>query len=256
MNILLTNDDSHDSPLLHMIIDHLDAYGDVTIVVPAEEQSWKGKSMSRFGTLTVEEIALFEHRAYAVTGTPADCVNLGIYNLMSNPPDIVVSGVNLGLNTGLGFLMASGTVGACFEANIAGVPALALSQELHPDDMRHWYQHRSFEPSHEEYFSNLLNRALPVIWQALVVDQPTHHTTWSVNLPKALADERPILTHARLGRTVYGPCFLEREDGYVHSLRHLDIDPDPQSDQMVLKAGHISVTHLDLDVLGQEILAS
>ena len=59
-----------------------------------------------------------------MTGTPADCVNLGIYNLLESKPDIVVSGVNLGFNTGLGFLLASGTVGACFEANIAGLPGL------------------------------------------------------------------------------------------------------------------------------------
>ena len=124
--ILLTNDDSHDSPLFHFAIDELQKLGDLTISVPATEQSWKGKAMTRFGNVYVEEISIHGTGAWSITGTPADCVNIAIYNLMETPPDVVVSGTNIGKNTGLSFMWSSGTVGACLEANIAGLPALAL----------------------------------------------------------------------------------------------------------------------------------
>ena len=140
MHILLTNDDSHDSPLFLIAIELLKQYGELTIVVPAEEQR---RGLVARG-LYVDKIDLHGTPAYSVTGTPADCVNLALYNLMEAKPDIVVSGVNLGFNTGLGFLLASGTVGACLEANIAGLPGLALSQEISFEDHREWDASRSF----------------------------------------------------------------------------------------------------------------
>ena len=142
--ILLTNDDSHDSPLFHFAIEALRKLGELHIAVPATEQSWKGKSMTRYGPLYAEKIAIHDYPAWSVTGTPADCVNLALYNLLDERPDIVVSGINIGKNVGLGFVFASGTVGACLEANIAGLPALALSQELTREDFQHWDQNRAF----------------------------------------------------------------------------------------------------------------
>src|SRR5262249_10598694 len=130
MHILLTNDDSHISPLFRFAIDLLKTLGTVTIVVPQQEQSWTGKSMSRFKPLTLSQPLLQQDTAFCVDGTPADCVKMGIYHVCDPPPDLVVSGINIGTNTGVGFLLASGTVGACLEANLAGHPAVALSQSL------------------------------------------------------------------------------------------------------------------------------
>jgi len=67
---------------------------------------------------------------HALDGTPADCADIGIYHLFESRPDLLISGINTGGNEGLGFLLSSGTVGACLEANIAGLPAVALSQGL------------------------------------------------------------------------------------------------------------------------------
>jgi 5'-nucleotidase len=64
---------------------------------------------------------------FAVGGFPADCTNLGVHSLFDTPPELVVSGVNIGLNVGLGFFLSSGTVGAAMEGWIAGIPAIALS---------------------------------------------------------------------------------------------------------------------------------
>ncbi|MEM7468795.1 MAG: 5'/3'-nucleotidase SurE, partial [Pseudomonadota bacterium] len=145
LNILLTNDDSHDSPLFHFAIEALASLGELTISVPAAEQSWQGKAMTRFGNIYAERINIHGVDVWSVSGTPADCVNLAIYQLLDQKPDIVVSGPNIGKNTGLSFMFSSGTVGACLEANIAGIPALALSQELKPEQFFQWGEKRAFD---------------------------------------------------------------------------------------------------------------
>jgi 5'-nucleotidase len=250
--ILLTNDDSHDSPLFHHAIDALGQLGKLTVVVPAEEQSWKGKSMTRHGPLYVERIAVHDFPAWSVTGTPADCVNLAIYNLMDESPAIVVSGINIGKNVGLGFMFSSGTVGACLEANIAGIPALALSQELKPEDFQHWDRERAFRPDTAAHVKSLSNHLIPRVWNDLVRIGDSEPTTWNVNFPYTPSDS-PEIVVTRLGRTYYAGCFVQRGDQYHHGLSSAHIDPDPETDEMVIQSGRVSATMIDMRVLGQQI---
>jgi 5'-nucleotidase len=250
MRILLTNDDSHDSPLFLLAIRVLADLGELTVVVPAEEQSWKGKSMSRFGELYVDRIDLHGTPAWSVTGTPADCVNLAIYNLMDAPPDIVVSGINIGINTGLGFFMASGTLGACFEANIARIPAIALSQAMSSEDHRDWYTNRQFSATALERMTTSVSRVFPRIWTDYA-QQMKRPITWSFNLPDHTGDLEIIRT--RLGQTYYGQCFSQRGDQYFHDLQRFEIDQAPDSDQAVVFGGHVSATLIDLAEIGQNM---
>jgi 5'-nucleotidase len=250
MRILLTNDDSHDSPLFLMAIELLDPLGEVTVVVPAREQSWKGKSMTRFGELYVDRIDLHGTMAWSVSGTPADCVNLAIYNLMDEPPDVVVSGINIGLNTGLGFFMASGTLGACFEANIAGVPGIALSQAMSYSDHKAWYSERAFPAESLDRMKATTREVLPVVWADYVqaLDRPV---TWSFNIPDPCAS--PEIVRTRLGRTYYGQCCSARGDQYFHNLQKFEIDAAPDSDQAVVSSGKVSATLIDLSEIGQHL---
>jgi 5'-nucleotidase len=248
--ILLTNDDSHDSPLFHDAIEALDLIGEVHIVVPATEQSWKGKSMTRFGPLYAERIAIHGRPAWSVTGTPADCVNLGIHNLLEARPDFVVSGINIGKNVGLGFIYSSGTVGACLEANIAGLPALALSQELPPDDFWHWDANRAFRDETRVAVKALSSKLIPILWRELIETGHTEATTWNVNFPfSADADLERVRT--RLGHSYYQGCFKQRGDQFHHALHTVDIDAAPDTDDVVLRAGKVSVTLIDIRTLGQ-----
>lgn len=251
MRILLTNDDSHDSPLFLLAIKVLEDLGDLTVVVPAQEHSWKGKSMTRFGELYVDRIDLHGTPAWSVSGTPADCVNLAIYNLMDEPPDIVVSGINIGINTGLGFFMASGTLGACFEANIARIPAIALSQAMSFEDHKMWYSERRFAEPALERMTGSVSEVFPRIWEdyALKMNSPI---TWSFNLPDHTGDLEIIRT--RLGQTFYQQCFSQRGDQYYHDLQRFPIDEAPDSDQAVVFGGHVSVTRIDLAEIGQNLV--
>ena len=250
--ILLTNDDSHDSPLFLLAIRTLQQFGEVEIVVPATEQSWKGKSMTRYGALYVDRIDLHGTPAWSVSGTPADCVNLAIYNLLEQRPHLIVSGINIGKNVGLGFPLASGTIGACLEANIAGLPALALSQEIAPEEFRHWDAERNFKPDTIARVSALVESMLPSIWRELVEPDDFEATTWNVNFPSQQAAHTAIV-HARLGMSYYQGCFKQRGDQYHHALATAQLDSHPDTDDVVLQRGHVSATRIDIRTLGQHL---
>lgn len=250
--ILLTNDDSHDSPLFHFAIEALKPFGELYIAVPATEQSWKGKAMTRFGNLYAEQISIHGASAWSISGTPADCVNMAIYNLLDVKPDLIVSGTNIGKNTGLSFMFSSGTVGACLEANIAGIPALALSQELKPEQFFQWGEQRKFDVATTNRLRKISSTCIPHVWEALSIDKLTDAITWNVNLPLS-GNEAPEVVRTRLGHTFYEGCFEKKGDQYFHNLRTLDVDPEPDTDEVVVQAGNISATRLDLKEFGQNL---
>ena len=132
MNILLVNDDGIDSPALHVLAKALKDEHELTIIAPDGERSGFSQSMTFKGELDVEEreiIGLEDVNAYATSGTPADCTKLGLLLLCKTPPDLVISGINLGYHIGndIGY---SGTCGAALEASMAGVRAIAASQYM------------------------------------------------------------------------------------------------------------------------------
>lgn len=257
MKILLTNDDSHRSPLLAIILDKLVSLGEVVVVVPKHEQSWRGKSMSRFTALQREKISLFGHPAWTVDGTPADCVNLGIYHLCHGKPDLVVSGINAGLNTGVGFVLSSGTVGACFEANIAGVPAVALSQQFDSAAMNEYAAEYALSQGVVDHLRAQAQRVLDPLFEALLAAPTLCNSaiTWNINLPYRLRKE-PSFRVSRLGQLRYGSFFAEGDGVYQHRLADIFYDRGADSDSAAINDGDVSVTPLDIFSFGQWQLSS
>lgn len=126
MRLLLTNDDGIFSEGLKVLHDALQGFGEVWVFAPDRERSAVSHSLTLDRPLRAEEI---QARWWAVSGTPTDCVNLGVLHFMKGaPPDVVVSGINFGLNVG-DDVTYSGTVSAAFEAHILGLPGIAFSQE-------------------------------------------------------------------------------------------------------------------------------
>src|SRR5215471_11572953 len=116
MRILLTNDDGVYAPGLRALRTELQKLGDVTVVAPATEQSAVGHSITLLTPLLVQEV-LDEHNkpmGWAVEGRPADCVKLALLELLKEPPDLVISGLNARSNAGINVLY-SGTVAAAIE---------------------------------------------------------------------------------------------------------------------------------------------
>ena len=253
MKILLTNDDSLDSPLFLFAVDYFQAMGDVKAVVPAEEQSWKGKAMTRFGTRRVERLDGFACETYSFSGTPADCANFGIYHLFDGgKPDLVISGVNMGSNSGLSFTLSSGTVGAALEANIAGLPGVALSQVLPRQVFRQWAEDRAMQSDVRELLFERCRAMLDQVFAFLngQVDFLSDPVTWNVNMPAEPSDDWRVIQTV-LGHTFYTSCFEASEDGYYHNIDQPEVEERAGTDGVVLREGHVSVTRLDIRTLGQ-----
>ncbi|WP_306116678.1 MULTISPECIES: 5'/3'-nucleotidase SurE [unclassified Roseovarius] len=133
MRILITNDDGINAPglkVMHDIATELAGPdGEVWTVAPAFEQSGVGHCISYTQPMMVSQM---DERRYAVQGSPADCVLVGVHDILKDTlPDLVLSGVNRGNNSAENAVY-SGTVGAAMEAALQGVPAIALSQYYGP----------------------------------------------------------------------------------------------------------------------------
>jgi len=252
MKILLTNDDSLDSPLFHFAIDYLKSLGEVAAVVPTEEQSWKGKAMTRFDPLHLEPLDNFDCEAYSFSGTPADCANFGIYHLFEDRPDLVISGINMGSNVGLGFAISSGTIGAGLEANIAGVPAVALSQVLPSGSFQYWVTNRKLPPDVQEVLFTRIHAMLDQVFDLLQSrsDFLSTPVTWNVNMPAEPAEDWKVC-ETFLGQTIYTSCFRKNGDVFQHDIERPEVDRREGSDGITVRSGHVSMTRIDIRVLGQ-----
>ncbi len=134
MRILLTNDDGYQSPGLRAIRDELRKFGEVTVAAPEREQSGVSSSLTLYQPIIVKEHEFDGVRTFAVAGTPADAVKLALTEFLDEPPHLVVSGINFGLNTGPNILY-SGTCAGALEAAQAGHTSVALSLQVstHPE---------------------------------------------------------------------------------------------------------------------------
>ncbi len=128
MRVLLTNDDGIDAPGIWALAEEFSKCAEVTVVAPSSERSAIGHAITVFNEISLKEHTHeCGHRAYAVDGTPADCVKMALSVIMKDaPPDIVVSGINRGQNTGTSIIY-SGTVAAALEATMNGFKAIAIS---------------------------------------------------------------------------------------------------------------------------------
>jgi len=127
MNILVSNDDGINSPALHELVKQLSKIGDVYVVAPDSERSANSHHFTYAGRLRLEQRPVEgAKKAYALWGTPCDCIHAGLQYIIKEKMDIVVSGINLGWNVSSD-MVYSGTVAAAREAFMQGVPSIAVS---------------------------------------------------------------------------------------------------------------------------------
>ena len=246
---LLTNDDGADSPFLPRLIAGLSSLGRVRTVVPNAEQSWKAKSMTRYGRVTAHPRPELGPEAFAVTGTPADCVNLGVFHLFDGPPDWVISGINLGFNGGAAFVSNSGTVGGALEGALCGLPAAAFSTYVPPELFRPWTAERRFEgPVAEQILASTTERTVLEIERLVRLGLPAGAMLVNVNYPGAVHPGTP-LRWVPLQDNRYGSLFVREEGGFVHRFDG-QLHPVPgsahPSDRDVVQVGEIAATAIHL----------
>ncbi len=235
MRALITNDDGIDSPGLAVLARvALDAGFDVTVAAPAREFS--GASASLLGAevdgkLVVEEKAAPGLppgvRSLAVAGAPGLIAFLASFDGFGPRPDLVLSGVNRGSNTGHAVLH-SGTVGAAFSALTHDIRAMAVSLA-------------AGRPEHWETAGAVAGHVLP--W---VLDQPAGHGVLNVNVPDVPAGRLRGIRKAPLARFGAVQAALDTDDAGLHTIRYTAIDPtqDQDSDAGLLAQGWATLTLL------------
>lgn len=133
MRILLSNDDGILAPGILAMYHALEGLGDIDVVAPEGVQSGGSHAITIRHPVLWKSVRVADaFTGTSVEGTPADCVKLAINALLPKKPDLVVSGINAGLNTGI-HVLYSGTVAAAIEGAILGCPAVSVSFELYRD---------------------------------------------------------------------------------------------------------------------------
>lgn len=127
MLILITNDDSVKAPGLHKLIKVARKYGEVYAVAPATPQSGQSSAITVDAPLRINEVEGYDGaRVFTVSGTPVDCVKLALNSIVPRKPDMLLSGINHGSNSG-NAIIYSGTMGAVLEGCTNGIQAVGFS---------------------------------------------------------------------------------------------------------------------------------
>ena len=126
--ILITNDDGISSPGIRMLINQMNSLGDVVVVAPNSPQSGMGHAITINDSLRCDIISIDSgsQKEYSCSGTPVDCVKLGVHEILDRKPDLIVSGVNHGSNASVNVIY-SGTMAAAIEGSMQGVPSIGFS---------------------------------------------------------------------------------------------------------------------------------
>lgn len=236
--ILLSNDDGIDSPALGPFAAALGHLGEVRVVVPDGERSWIGKAITRHGTIEVMEDDRFGIPTLAVSGYPADAVQVGAA-AFDTPPSLVVAGVNLGYNNGAGYMIGSGTVGAAMEGWELGLPSYAFSA----GSVGVWNEWHAFASSGASLrdWERIADLCADLLGELLEVDMPGD--VINVNVPW-LADETTPRKVTTVARVAYGQLHHRTDGGYSHQYTEDFIlrGPLDGTDVEVNRAGEIAIT--------------
>jgi 5'-nucleotidase len=245
MRILLTNDDGVDSPLLAALAAALSALGDVDVIAPATDMTGVSRALSLSGPIAVDEMQLPDGRAaFAVGGTPADCVRFGALGLAGGTPDVVVSGPNRGVNLG-DDVAYSGTVAAALEAAMLGLPAAALSQQGDANG--------GFDATE---LGRLALRLVPLLASGALPPG----VVINVNAPAGAPSGVRV---GRLGRRRYRPQLRptgeaegSRRHYHLYGSGPLRLEGEPGTDIAALADGCIALTPLRFDLYAEDALAA
>lgn len=228
-HILLTNDDGYHADGLRALIAELEDFATISVVAPSHEQSGKAQSLTLWQPIVCNPMG---DRHWAVEGTPADCVIVGLHKLLTEKPDLVISGINHGANLGEN-VYYSGTVGAAREGALHHIPSLAVSLCSKKTDV-------SFENA-----ARLARSAAELVLKEGLPDQ----VLLNLNVPESWTGGVKL---TRQSKRITRNQLTERKDPRGRSYfwlyeQKIDKDVDPDTDYAAVFAGFASITPLHLD---------
>ncbi|MEM4258194.1 MAG: 5'/3'-nucleotidase SurE [Candidatus Thermoplasmatota archaeon] len=248
--LLVTNDDGYTSAGFFPLLEKLSRKFSLTVVAPSSEKSWIGKAITTKTELQIHEVDYDGFHIFTVDGTPADCVQLGMYTIMETKPDCVVSGINQGENAGHARILSSGTVGAAMEAAFEGIPALAASIMI-PYECKAGID--LFDKKNRYVFDNAAMITAKIV-SKICEHKMKHIDLFSVNIPfDATCSTDLVIT--KPFKDPYGKLFHRTNKGYLHRTPPLDFSMiHPGSDLETLQKKKISLTPLSLDLVTSQSL--
>lgn len=249
MHILVTNDDGIRAPGIAALADAMETLGHVTVLAPDHNWSTTGHNRIMDRPMHVKEEELLTGRiGYACSGSPSDCVAMGLRGFLDEPVDLVVSGINDGENVAHD-VTYSGTVSAAMEAVIWHVPAIAFSLS---------YDHAE-APALLEDFHQAARWAAHIVeyWQGI---QLSAGTLLNVNIPRMPEGKVNGIQLTSLGTRIYHTSVEKIEDPrgkpYYWAIGQApEMFPEPGTDTGALNEGAISITPIHLDMTDYEQLA-
>ena len=244
-HVLVTNDDGIDAPGLAVLAEVAAQVAEtVWVVAPAQDQSGVSHAISLHAPLRVHQRA---ERTFAISGTPGDCVAMGMRHLMGEAtPDLVLSGINRGANLGRETVF-SGTVGAAMTALLLGVPAMALSQAFTKGQPVKWDTAASLAPG-------VIARFADTGW--------ARESCLNINFPDVDAAHAGPVELTRQGAGVIDDVAVvsmqDPRDISAHwlQLRRAPREAEEGSETAAIRAGRISVTPLQFERTNRAVLDS
>ena len=244
MRFLLTNDDGIYARGLSALYRELSKDADCLVVAPEIEQSAVGHAITIARPLMVRPARKNgQFMGWAVTGTPADCVKIGIRELSGRPVDLVVSGINLGANVGINVLY-SGTVSAATEGAILGVPSIAISLGTHSRDADFGFAAR---------FARKVARFM-------LDHNPNRHIPLNVNVPAIPEKDIKGVVVTRQGQARLMEQFERRIDPrenvyyWLAGETQITDREDDGTDFLALRSGMISITPIYYDLTRYDVM--
>jgi 5'-nucleotidase len=244
MRFLLTNDDGIYAKGLSSLYSELCKEADCLIVAPEIEQSAVGHAITIARPLMVRRATKNGNfLGYAVYGTPADCVKIGIKELSDQPVDLVVSGINRGSNAGINVIY-SGTVSAATEAAIMGIPSLAVSLDTLKD-------------ADYSFAAQFIRK----IVRSLTGNSVLRNTAINVNIPALPREKIKGITVVRQGQRNIIENFEKRTDPreniyYWISGESPSDQEEKDTDVHALAAGFITITPIQYDLTRYDMLGT
>ena len=234
MKILLTNDDGYNAPGIQILYKMLQAHHEIILIAPDREKSAVSHGITLNEPMRIDQIKLEGGaKGYAVTGTPADCIKLGLFEFFTTPPDLIISGINPGCNIGID-INYSGTVAAAREAALNGILGMAVSIKL--GEVMDFQGMSSF-------IANLVNKVCN--------DGLPSGTFLNINAPPVSFDEIRGVKITRQASNNLSKQFDKRLDPknrpyyWYGSINHVEGDPD--TDVYALSQKYISITPIQCD---------
>lgn len=241
--ILVTNDDGIGAPGLRHLADVMKTFGDVVVVAPNEPQSCTSHAMTHTRPLRLYESDVFKGvECWSSSGTPVDCVKLGLH-FLEQKPDLVVSGINHGSNASIATVY-SGTIAAAMEGAIEGIPSLAFSL-LDPRGDADFSASRKVV---RKVAQNVFERGLP------------KGTVLSVNVPALPYSAIQGFKVCRAAAGRWQEAYDERTDPngrnyYWRSARFHLLDKNNDTDDWALTHGYVSVVPLHFDLTAHHAIS-